>query len=281
MGARREERELRARHRDWVHAHGDELSAMGLPSRIFESADDWTDFLESGHLHWHEDVDRFSFEDLTTEQCGALHRFLELQHAEGHHAFPLLGWLRVRAAPELTLPEEQAPTTAREAIQWLASRGAHPWLVRHHELVLEAAEEMVEGLRRLLRIRFDADHVVLGAAVHDAGKIEHPSEMRAPGHEHERAGEQMLLRSGFPAHIARVCVTHAAWSEPRATLEDRLIALADKLWKGKRDADLESAIMQELADRLGQPSWAIFDAFDGLCELVADNGPERLKRSDV
>ncbi len=280
MGGRREDRERRNRHREWLGAHGDELDAMGLPRQVFETWDRWDDFLQNGHLHWHEDIDDFSFDGLTADQRGALHRFLERQHAEGLSAFPLLEKLRYRAAPESTLPEEQAPTTAREAIQWLASRGAHPWLVRHHELVLEAAEAIVEGLRPL-GIRFDGDHVRLGAAVHDAGKIEHAAEMRAPGHEHERAGEQLLLRSGFPAHIARACVTHAAWFEPRAALEDRLIALADKLWKGKRDADLEAALTEELATRLDRPSWEVFGAFDTVCEVVASDGPDRLSRSAV
>lgn len=168
----------------------------------------------------------------------------------------------------------------RDAIEWLVSSGAHPWLVRHHELVVEAAERLIDELRAL-PIAFDREHVVLGAALHDAGKIEHAEEMHAPGHAHETAGERLLLRAGYAPHIARACVTHAGWSDARATLEDRLIALADKLWKGKRDADLERALVDELADRLSRPSWEIFDVFDGLCERIAADGPDRLKRSAV
>ncbi len=174
----------------------------------------------------------------------------------------------------------EVPTTPGDAIRWLASRGARAWLVRHHELVLEAAEELVQGLAQWALV-FDADHVLMGAALHDAGKIEHPDEMRAPGHAHEAAGAALLRRARFPAHVARVSVTHAAWTEERATLADRLVALADKLWKGKRDAELESALLEELATRTGRASWEVFDAFDALCERVADGGPDRLRRSDV
>jgi hypothetical protein len=270
----------RDQHRDWVTAHGDELSEIGLPFRVYESADRWSDFLQNGHLHWHEDAGHFSFEDLSAEQRAALHRFLEREHGQGEAPL-LLGWLRVRAAPELNLRDGLVPRSAPDAIGWLASRGAHAWLVRHHELVVEAAEHIVQGIRRTLPIDLDADHVLLGAALHDAGKIAHPEEMRAPGHSHEHAGERMLRASGFPAHVARACVTHAAWSEPRAVLEDRLVALADKLWKGKRDEDLEDALVDEIAERTGRDRWEIFAAFDALCEAIADDGPDRLRRSDV
>jgi hypothetical protein len=174
--------------------------------------------------------------------------------------------------------ESAMPTTTHEAVRWLASRGAHQWLIRHHELVVEAAERLVDGLRAL-RVPFDADHVLLGSALHDAGKIEHAQEMSAPGHAHERGGEEMLLAAGFTPHLARACVTHARWSDARAALEDRLIALADRLWKGKRDAELEGALVEELAERLGRPSWEIFDRFDSLCQDVAHDAPARLRRS--
>jgi hypothetical protein len=173
----------------------------------------------------------------------------------------------------------EAPRTPLEGIEWLASRGAHPWLVRHHRLVLEAAQEIVAGLGTIACVEFDADHVLFGAAIHDAGKIAHPAEMTVAGHAHETAGEELLLKAGFAPHIARACVTHAAWSDGRAQLEDRLVALADKLWKGKRDPDLERALVHELAMRLARPSWEIFDGFDALCEKVAEKGPSRLRRS--
>lgn len=267
-------------HSDWLATHGEELSEMGLPLRAFESADRWSDFLQNGHLYLYEDAGHFSFEELSAEQRATLHCFLEREHGR-REAPPLLHWLRVRAAPELRLHDGQVPETPPDAIGWLASRGAPPWLVRHHELVVEAAEQLVQGLRRTLQIDFDADRVLLGAALHDAGKIAHPEEMRAPGHAHERSGERILAESGFASHIARMCVTHAAWSEPRAVLEDRLVALADKLWKGKRDADLEGALVDELAKRLGRDRWAIFGVIDDLCETIAEEGPDRLRRSDV
>lgn len=270
MGRKNDKRE---EHRAWLAAHGDELARIGLPFRVFETAERWDDFLQNGLLDFHEDAGHFYFDQLSAEARFELHRFLERTDVRA----PLRDWLRYRAAPELNDPNA-APAAPRDAILWLSSRGAHPWLVRHHELVLEAAQEIFAGLAALA-IDVDRDHVLIGAALHDAGKIEHPSEMHTPGHAHEEAGERLLLASGVPPRIARACVTHAAWSEPRAELEDRLIALADKLWKGKRDATLEAALLAELTARTGRPTWEVFDVLDAVCERVADAGPERLARS--
>jgi len=168
--------------------------------------------------------------------------------------------------------------TPRAALELLSALGASPWLVRHHELVLEAATILCAQLTDLA---FDRAAVLAGAALHDAGKIAHPQEMSAPGHAHEAAGRALLVARSVPASLARFCVTHAAWDAPACTFEDRLVALADKLWKGKRDAALEQRLVQDLAAATGLESWAAFDRFDALCERIAADGPDRLARSVI
>lgn len=165
--------------------------------------------------------------------------------------------------------------TPGAALELLAAAGAPPWLVRHHELV-EAATAICAGLAE---VAFDRDAVLAGAALHDAGKIEHPDEMHAPGHAHEAAGRSLLLARGVPVSLARFCVTHAAWDAEGCTIEDRLVALADKLWKGKRDAALEQRLVDEIAVATSAEAWVVFDRFDALCESVAAGGPDRLARS--
>ena len=85
----------------------------------------------------------------------------------------------------------------------------------------------------------------------------------------------------MPPAIARFCRTHAAWSTPDAGVEDRLVALADKLWKGKRDEALETALLGDLERLRGVSRWELFVPFDALCEEVAAGGGERLSRSAV
>ncbi|MEP6861634.1 MAG: HD domain-containing protein [Deltaproteobacteria bacterium] len=162
----------------------------------------------------------------------------------------------------------------QDALDLLRSLGAVPWLVRHHELVVEAAGLLVAGLSG---VRFDRGAVLIGAALHDAGKIIHPDEMSAPGHHHEQAGRDLLLAHGVAAELARFCVTHAAWQD--GSLEDQLVALADKLWKGKRDEALERVVVDEIATASGKERWEVFERVDALCETIAADGDDRLARS--
>lgn len=171
--------------------------------------------------------------------------------------------------------------TPQAMLQLLVKLGAPPRLVRHHELVLEAATLFCDGLKRAFAVSFDRDTVLLGAALHDAGKVLHPDEMHVPGDRHEVAGQQLLLRHGVPAELARFCVTHAAWDAPTATIEDLLVALADKLWKGKRVEELERRVVDAISTSLGTEGWEVFERVDSICEAIAAEGDARLERSLV
>jgi hypothetical protein len=169
---------------------------------------------------------------------------------------------------------------ADEALEWLRARGAHPWLVRHHELVVEAGRELLAGLGALLPAEVDHERVLVGCALHDVGKMRHPEEMSVAGHAHEDAGRALLDAAGLGA-VSRFAVTHARWNDASAGLEDRLVALADELWKGKRDEALERAVMDEIAAITERPAWDVFARFDETASTVAARGPERLARSAV
>lgn len=171
------------------------------------------------------------------------------------------------------------PTTPRDALALLALLGAPAHLVRHHELVVEAAELLIRELRRSFPVRFDAQRVLVGAALHDAGKIRHPSEMSVPGNAHEREGEAMLLAHGVAPNVARFCWTHGAWTTSELTLEDLLVAAADKLWRGKREPELEQRLVEALSNSSGLPAWEAFSRADELFSQVAAQGDERLDRS--
>ncbi len=168
-----------------------------------------------------------------------------------------------------------------DALRLLFELGASPWLVRHHELVVEAAIILCDRVAHELDVGFDRDAVLLGAALHDAGKLVHPEEMVGVGSLHEPAGQRLLLDHGIPPSIARFCVTHASWGAADRTLEDLLVALADKLWKGKRVDELEQLFVQRIASGTNAAPWAVFDRVDAICELIAADGPDRLARSVV
>jgi hypothetical protein len=167
---------------------------------------------------------------------------------------------------------------AADARRLLQRLGAPDRLLLHLELVGEAASELITAYRRLA-VPFDNKLIELGVAVHDAGKIKHPQELDAPGSLHEPAGEALLLAHGVQAEVARCCVSHAAWHEAGTSFEELSVALADKLWKGKREQQLELKVIDGVAARLGVQRWAVFAELDAVFETIADGGAQRLNRS--
>jgi hypothetical protein len=169
------------------------------------------------------------------------------------------------------------PTRA-EAFALLAAVGAPARLVRHAELVGEAADLLLAALAGL-GVAVGADLVRAGAALHDVGKALHPDELARPGAAHEAAGERLLLARGVDAALARVCRSHAQWATMECSLEELVVALADKLWKGVRVAALEEAVIDRAAEASGRSRWDLYVPLDAAFEAVAAGGDARLRRS--
>ncbi len=160
----------------------------------------------------------------------------------------------------------------------LEAIGAPERLRLHGALVCEAADALIAKMRAM-NVPVDEEWVRAGAWLHDAGKAVHREELEAPGHRHEQAGEALLLSHGVDARIARCCVSHAAWNAERP-LEELLVALADKLWKGVRQQDLETIVIDAVvAAAAKRDRWDIFVDLDSCFEAIAAEGDARLQRS--
>lgn len=170
------------------------------------------------------------------------------------------------------------PDSFASARDLLVSLGAPPRLLRHIELVHEAAELLLLKLAAL-HVPIRADFVRVGVALHDSGKVLHPAELNSPGARHEPDGEALLLRSGVSPELARVCMSHARWETMDVSLEELVIALADKLWKGVRSPRLEERCIDAVAAALGKARWDVFIELDGSFEDIAGDGQARLDRS--
>jgi hypothetical protein len=169
-------------------------------------------------------------------------------------------------------------TSGAEAYGLLEKLNAPERLVRHAHYVSHAAESLLIEFRDL-GVPLNRLTVELGAVLHDAGKIIHPEELAQPGSLHEHVGEKLLLLHDVQPEIASCCRSHGAWGLPDVSLEERVIALADKLWKGKREADLELLVIDDTAARLGVSRWDIFERMDSTFEEIAAGGAERVERS--
>ena len=148
-------------------------------------------------------------------------------------------------------------------------------IIAHTRVVGEAAELLLAQLQRL-HISHDADFVRVAVVLHDAGKILHPDELRGDGDEHEPAGEKLLLAQG----VAPAGLSHARWAGMPCSLEELLVALADSLSKGKRDAALEKQAIQAISERAGKEFWDLYIELDTCFESIAANGATRLMRSE-
>lgn len=171
-------------------------------------------------------------------------------------------------------------SSSQDAYQLLEALGAPQRLVKHAFLVMEAGESLLAECARL-GVLVDATFVKIGIVIHDVGKIEFPEELAASGSMHTKAGERLLLEHGVAPQIARCCVSHAYWASMACSLEELLIALADKLWKGKREPLLETFVIDEVAQHLGLARWDVYMELDSEFELVAADGHERLIRSTL
>jgi len=168
--------------------------------------------------------------------------------------------------------------TVHEAYQLLQELGAPPKLILHVSLVAEAVELLISKLQQL-GVQFDARFIRLGVAFHDAGKILHPEELSNSGNRHEDDGETLLISHGIDPKLARCCPSHAQWSRMDCSVEELCIALADTLWKGKRNAHLEELVVDILATLTNKDYWELFVEMDSCFETIASEGDSRLLRS--
>ena len=165
-----------------------------------------------------------------------------------------------------------------DAYSLLNNLGASKQLVTHAKLVGEAADLLIQKCEEL-KLALDYEFIRMGVVIHDVGKIVHLHEMNMPGSEHEPEGQKILLDKGVSTRLARVCMSHARWVEMECSLEELLIALSDKLWKGKRVGSLELEVVDRISDLLDVERWDIFTDMDMKFEEIAAGGYERLQRS--
>ena len=154
---------------------------------------------------------------------------------------------------------------------------APPRLVAHLILVHDVASTLMAEIEaRFPEARFKTEDVLFGAATHDLGKAISSSELVAVGEEHTAKGFKLLKSLGVPEQRARFALTHGNWQGVNVRVEDLLVALADKCWKGKRVPDLEVKVVDEIVRLTGEDRWEVFLSLDDIVERLAADADERL-----
>ena len=165
-------------------------------------------------------------------------------------------------------------------LAWLAD-----WIHRGREsaevsAVVTFADVLIALPAAWPTLQFDSGAVAFGAATHDIGKALHPRELIGPGDEHESDGHALLIARGIAPQQARFARTHARWNADDATFEDLLVSLADKVWKGRRQEDLEQLIVLRIASVTRLPAWEVFMRLDEILEHLTVLADHRLAFQD-
>lgn len=164
-----------------------------------------------------------------------------------------------------------------EVAALLLELGAPPRLGAHLRAVHDVACQLLDAVaRRWPDLGLDGAAVRFGAAVHDIGKVRHPAELVGPGSAHEPEGYELLLDRGVAEPLARFARTHADWGAPDARPEDLAVAMADKVWKGRREPELERLFLDRVTAATGRPAWEEFLVLDGVLDAIAEDAPARL-----
>lgn len=150
-------------------------------------------------------------------------------------------------------------------------------LNRHLQIVHSIANKLLSLLKQEWpKITFNTELILFGAATHDIGKIEVRNELFEIGKKHELIGEKILINLGFSKEKSRFAFTHGNWKEDNLKLEDLLVSLSDKIWKGKRVHELEEKIGHVIANKLEIDYWIVYEKLDKILEQVSSGADERI-----
>ena len=165
-----------------------------------------------------------------------------------------------------------------EIVHLLDRLGSPPRLTAHLTLVHDVACMLTLKIDEIWpKLDYNREMVHLGAAIHDIGKILHPTELSGPGHLHEVAGEMILNAQGFPHRLAHIACSHGQWAnESDIGMEDLFVALADTWWRGKRDEALETAVTQQIIQQIHDEQWQVFSHLDTIAADIAEKADARL-----
>ncbi|MBR1404829.1 MAG: HD domain-containing protein [Treponema sp.] len=149
-------------------------------------------------------------------------------------------------------------------------------LYTHLRLVHDTAHKLLDALAvEFPGLPIEHDLVLFGAATHDIGKCVCTEELFSEGNKHEAEGNKILLRLGVNEEKARFALTHSTWNE-QSTIEELLVSLSDKIWKGCRNQELEDLIVSKIASETQGKEWKVFVQLDDIIQTIAKKGDERL-----
>ncbi len=150
-------------------------------------------------------------------------------------------------------------------------------LNRHLILVYNVSKVLTKKiLYEFPNLRLNEDEILFGAATHDIGKIIEKKELREKGNIHEETGYKILIDYGINENLARFTITHGSWENENLRIEDLIVSLADKIWKGQRIDKLEEKLIKEISTLINLDYWDTYLKLDSIISEIIIGADKRL-----
>ncbi|CAM1343513.1 HD domain-containing protein [Tenacibaculum amylolyticum] len=150
-------------------------------------------------------------------------------------------------------------------------------LVKHLTIVNSTAFYIIEEFKKEWpNLLLNEKEILFGASTHDIGKAVITNELYNKGNKHESEGLKLLKELGFKDQEARFTVTHGDWKNPDLKIEDLLVCLSDKVWKGKRINELEEKVTYKISELTETDFWDVSIKLELILEKITIGSDERI-----
>lgn len=150
-------------------------------------------------------------------------------------------------------------------------------LERHLALVQTTASFIINRFRNQWpTLALNEKDILFGASTHDIGKCIITDELYKKGKLHEKEGFTLLKQHGYSDMQSRFTITHGDWTVDDLTIEDLIVCLADKVWKGKRVQELEEKITTIISELTKTDFWDVFVKLEMILEEVTIGSDDRI-----
>ncbi|WP_075344686.1 HD domain-containing protein [Tenacibaculum agarivorans] len=150
-------------------------------------------------------------------------------------------------------------------------------LIKHLTIVNSTALHIVEQLNtEWPNLELNKKEILFGASTHDIGKAVITDELYKKGKKHESKGFEILKELGYNDEESRFTITHGNWENQGLKIEDLIVCLSDKIWKGKRVNELEERITNEISELTKTDFWDVSMKFELILEKIAIGSDDRI-----
>lgn len=164
-----------------------------------------------------------------------------------------------------------------DILNMLSQNNAPDLLCRHLTLVYNVGISILDKFAQTWpNLPIIKSEVLFGTATHDICKMFETKELYQIGNQHEIVGYDFLISQNISENLARFAKTHGNWKEDNLKIEDLIVSLADKIWKGKRIDELEERLSKIISETSNDDYWKVYTKLDLIISDIIIGADKRL-----